>query len=274
MPFFPTRPPRAVGAAAAVASIGLLAACSAIRGDGRGSPPARRPAPAFLVRFNEPHDEQQWYTSDFELRDHFMRVAWSPDHATLDGDGLTLSIARRPTRHNPYRAGEYQRIGRYGYGRYEVVMRAAKGSGLVSSFFTHTDSYFGDPHDEIDIEFLGHKTRELSVNFFTDGKTDEPVVVPLSFDAAEAFHLYAFEWTPEAIRWFVDGDLVHTARATERPLPDTSGRIIMNIWSGSPAQYDWHGRPDFDSGAAAQYLCASFRPLRGDGDMCSDFDWR
>ena len=40
-----------------------------------------------------------------------------------------------------------------GYGRYEVVMTAAKGNGIISSFFTYTGPYFGDPHDEIDFEF-------------------------------------------------------------------------------------------------------------------------
>ena len=39
----------------------------------------------------------------------------------------------------PYRGGELRTIDTYRYGRYEVRMKSAVGSGVVSSFFTYRD---------------------------------------------------------------------------------------------------------------------------------------
>ena len=39
----------------------------------------------------------------------------------------------------PYRGGELRTINTYRYGRYEVRMKSAQGSGVVSSFFTYRD---------------------------------------------------------------------------------------------------------------------------------------
>jgi len=46
----------------------------------------------------------------------------------------------------------------FGYGYYEVRMKAAKNVGIVSSFFTYTGPSDNNPWDEIDIEFFrkGH----------------------------------------------------------------------------------------------------------------------
>jgi len=151
-------------------------------------------------------------------------------------------------------------------------MRAAPGSGIVSSYFTHTGpSQGGDPHDEIDIEFLGHRTREMHINYFTDGRMAGSVYIPLTYDAAEEYQLYAFEWEPDAIRWYVGDQLVFVADPELHPIPQTPGRLIMNIWTGSENQYAWHGRPTFRSGSTAGYLCASFVEA-GDEDapQCSD----
>ena len=40
---------------------------------------------------------------------------------------------------NPYRGGELRTYESFRYGRYEVRMKSALGSGVVSSFFTYRD---------------------------------------------------------------------------------------------------------------------------------------
>jgi len=149
-------------------------------------------------------------------------------------------------------------------------MQAARGSGVVSSFFTHTDSTFGDPHDEIDIEFLGNNTRRLHPNIFAQGETQGSTYVDLPFDAAEEVHLYAFDWQPNSVKWYVDDELVQTITSSDRPIPQTPGRVIMNIWTGSPAQYDWHGKPTFKAPTQATYYCVSFRAAGDNRPQCSD----
>ncbi len=227
--------------------------------------------PSFLRLFKEGHDEAQWYRADFAYLGPVQRAGWEADHIGFDETGMTLKITDEPKGELPFTGAEYQKRGRFHYGRYEVVMRAAPGSGLVSSFFTHTGPSLGDPHDEIDIEFIGNRTRELHINLFTDGKPYGSVWVPLPYDAAEKFQLYAFEWAPDRVTWFIGDQEVYTIRADENPIPSTPSRVIMNLWTGSRNQYGWHGRPTFESGANAGYICASFR-ASGDQDasQCSD----
>ncbi len=45
------------------------------------------------------------------------------------------------------------------------------------------------------------------------------------------FHVYAFEWTPAAINWYVDGMMVRTKKPTAAvPIPEQSVKIFMNLW--------------------------------------------
>ena len=230
------------------------------RGDGR----------SFHLPFSAGFDDAQWYVSDFFFRSNFLRAAWVARNVHYDQSALALELNRHRVAYQPYSGAEVQKRGFYGFGRYEVVMQAAPGSGAVSSFFTHTDATFGDPHDEIDIEFLGSNTRQLHANFFTNGNTYGSIYIDLPFDAAEEVHLYAFDWQPDSIKWYVDGTRVHTVTSAELPIPQAPGRIIMNIWSGSPDQYAWHGEPEFEDGTRAVYYCVSFRALGDTSGQCSD----
>src|SRR6056297_2922029 len=85
---------------------------------------------------------------------------------------------------------EVQRSRRTHFGHYEVVMRAARGHGVISSFFTYTGPYFGDPHEEIDFEFLGRDPTKVWLNRFYDGEKLPGQWIELGFDASEAPHLY------------------------------------------------------------------------------------
>ncbi len=226
---------------------------------------------SFVNWFEDMHDDEGWYRSDFDNVGHFMQVGWATDHIGFDAEGMSLRLSDQASPTNAYTSGEYQRRGRYGFGRYEVVMRAPVGSGLVTSFFTHTGPYFGDPHDEIDFEVLGKDTRRIYLNWFTNGQEGAALWHELGFDATKDFHLYAFEWTPETIRWYVDNELVYERPEETTPVPQTPGRIIANLWTGTQQQYKWHGAPTFSAPVRADYKCMSFR--RSDDlqtPQCSD----
>ncbi|MEO0466079.1 MAG: family 16 glycosylhydrolase [Pseudomonadota bacterium] len=227
--------------------------------------------PSFVKHFSEGHD-RRWYKADFAYSGPVQRAGWEADHITFDGDDVELKITREYKDVLPFTGAEYQRRGEYHYGRYEVVMKAARGSGLVSSFFTHTGpSQNGDPHDEIDIEFLGHRTSELHINHFADGDMAGSTYVQLPYDAADVFQLYAFDWLPDEIIWYVAEEEVFRVTSQEHPLPVTPSRLIMNLWTGSQNQYAWHGRPTFKTGATAEYICVSYTVLGDQGaEQCSD----
>jgi endo-1,3-1,4-beta-glycanase ExoK len=198
----------------------------------------------FIERF-ESLDESRWMAADGWSNGDWMANDFLRRQVATGPDGLTITLAESEGREKPYVSGEIRTIGkRFHYGYCEIDMRAPRGSGLVSGFFTYTGSFFGDPHDEIDIEILGRSTREVTFTTFTDGERNS-TVVPLGFDAAEDFHLYAFEWTKDYVRWFVDGELKHEVRAEDVPLPQTPQIYYLDLWN-SETLTDWVGRIDRD----------------------------
>lgn len=224
---------------------------------------------SFLHHFNSPHDPSRWSQTNLNYPSD-MHPAWLARHIHFEPDRLELELSRRRVGNKRIAGAEYQRRGFYHFGRYEVVMRAAPGSGTVSAMFTHTHEQFGDPHDEIDIEFLGKDLRMVTFNYFTDGKQHGVIRVPLPYDASQETNLYAFDWEPDRIRWYVNDTLVHTSTAEDHPIPQSASRLILQLWSGSPDQYDWHGPPTFQNGTRAAYYCLSFQNAGDTSPQCSD----
>ena len=225
-------------------------------------------APGFISLMGSHYDPTNWHRSTHAASTDFLATDWSEDKASYDADGLSLKLERSPDRPEHFLGGEIQTAGRYGYGRYEVLMRPAKANGTVSSFFTYTGPYHGDPHDEVDIEFLGADTTKIYLNYFRNGRVGEHQTIDLPFDAGDGLHLYAFEWHRDGITWFVDGVPIHQTSEADPLIPRTPGLIIVNLWSGKPKLYAWHGEPDF-SETQADYACISFQPLGSTSRSCS-----
>ena len=114
-----------------------------------------------------------------------------------------------------YFAGEARSYQYFGYGDYSVKMKPAKKAGTASTFFTCTGPYDENeegepnPHDEIDIEFLGSDTTKVQFNYFVNGVGEHEYKYDLGFDASEEYHEYGYRWTSEYIEWFVDGEPVY-----------------------------------------------------------------
>ncbi len=229
----------------------------------------REPSGSFLHQFGPKHDAAHWYKSDF-MYPNSAHPAWKAELIHFENNRIDLEVRREKTGYKTIAGAEYQRRGFFHCGRYEVVMKPARGSGTVSAMFTHTHGQFGDPHDEIDIEFLGNRPRQLHLNYFTDGKAAGSIYVPLGFDATKEVHLYAFEWEPDEISWYVDDKFVHTAPADFHAIPQAPGRLIVHLWSGGREQHDWHGRPTFRDGTRASVYCLSFRAQGDSAAQCSD----
>lgn len=255
---------------APIALLALTAACSSSDRWG-GNPPktlGAEPGGPFIVQFADGFDPETQYISDFGIHESWMDAYFDPANVRYEDGGVSLVIEKRAQHGEPYTGGEFQQLGFYGYGRYETVMRGAPGVGVVAAFFTHTHSQFnGDPHDEIDFEYMGQNTRQLHLNHFKDGKAAGSTYIDLPFDYTEGEHLYAFEWEPDTIRWYVDGELVYE---TFDMIPDHSGRVIISILAVGEASYGWAGKPTFDTPRAAFYRCISHVPLGQSGAQCSD----
>lgn len=138
----------------------------------------------------------------------------------------------------PYRGAEYRTIGTMTYGRFEVRMRSAGVSGMLSSFFTYYDP--ASPWNEIDIENMGRYTNEVQYNTIVPTQADNHVQrQPVLFNPHAGFHTYAIEWTPAYVAWHIDGDEVYRQTGTHIGLLTKPQKLMMNIWQ--PASVDWAG---------------------------------
>jgi beta-glucanase (GH16 family) len=221
--------------------------------------------PGFLLDFTKRQDSSAHYLADYEMDEEWIRIAYRSSNIDFGKDGMKLSLAKLPRGKLPFSGAEFQRNGTYGYGRYEAVLTAAEGYGAISSFFTYTGSHFGDAHDEIDFEFVAKSPRQVHLNHFQNGD-EHPIDIPLWFNTAQAPHLYAFEWSPNAIRWYVDGVKIHEATSE---IPTTSGRVMANLWAGTGSATSWTGDPRFTY-TSASYRCISHVPMGKSGAQCSD----
>ena len=100
-----------------------------------------------------------------------FNVTWRKENCTFENGRMQLIIDKdKKDGSVPYSGAEYRSKDFYGYGRYEVRMKAIKNDGVVSSFFTYTGPSDNNPWDEIDIEILGKDTTKVQFNYFTDSK--------------------------------------------------------------------------------------------------------
>jgi beta-glucanase (GH16 family) len=161
----------------------------------------------------------------------------SLDHAAR----LVLTKANSTVRE--YKAASICTRRAFLYGRFAAEIRPARGSGLISGFFLHRNS----PRQEIDIEFLGRDTSKMLINVFYNpgshgacldfGYRGTPVLIDLEFDASSDFHRYELNWTPDAIRWLVDGVIVHERDDWEyTPIPQLPMQLFVNLWPSRSSQ--------------------------------------
>lgn len=216
---------------------------------------------------------EDWYVAAYKIKKQSFRTLWSRKALHRDPeDGalvLTLSPAL-PSTGKLHQSGEVQRRKPTSYGRYEVVMTAARGEGIISSFFTYTGPHFNNPHDEIDFEFLGRDTTKVWLNRFVDGQKLPGQWLDLGFDAADAPHLYTFDWQPDSLTWYVDGQEFLRVTSDEVAIPTTPQKIYFNVWGGGKGQANWSGTAPENARTTARYYCVSYRPPGDDGPQCSD----
>ena len=188
-----------------------------------------------------------------------FNVTWRRTSCTYEDGKLQLTIDKDPKGDSiPYSGAELRSKDFYGYGRYEVSMKAIKNDGVVSSFFTYTGPSDNNPWDEIDVEILGKDTTQVQFNYFTDGKGNHEKMVELGFDASEDIHTYAFEWREDSIDWYVDGEKVHTATVN---IPVTRSKIMMNAWCGTGVDQWLKAFDDSKLPITAEYQWISYTPF-------------
>ena len=189
---------------------------------------------------------------------------------------LSFSFAQRP-----YRGAEYRTIETHLYGRFEIRMKSAYGSGTVSSFFTINDYWSEgvsgtENWQEIDFEALGQYTNQFQTNVITAYETSHEQLHTLQYNPHVSFQTYAFEWTPDYIDFFINDQLIRRDANNYVASFNAGQKIMMNIWQ--PIWEDWVG--EFDPSILPIYAFydwvsySSFTPGSGNTGTDNNFTFQ
>ncbi|KAJ6010711.1 hypothetical protein N7451_002123 [Penicillium sp. IBT 35674x] len=146
------------------------------------------------------------------------------------------------------------------FGRVEYTIKAAPGTGIVSSAVLQSDDL-----DEIDFEWLGGDNTQVQTNYF--GKGDTSTYNRGAFSANSGnhddFHTYSVDWTSSQIVWAIDGTNIRVltpATADTNQYPQTPMMIKVGVWAGGDSSnpsgtIQWAGgETDYSKGPFTMYM--------------------
>jgi beta-glucanase (GH16 family) len=204
-----------------------------------------------LIRETSKHGELQYYV---------------PDEVSIGNGVLRISSHVRKYGSKEYTSGRLDTDGKFApvYGRFEIRAKLPGGQGIWPAHWlypqnrnwlmekTMEDAVAAGKerlipeerpwYTEIDImEFLGHEPNVLygTIHYcsFDGTRRSSSGTWRGPVDYTKDFHVYALEWEPDSIRWFIDGNLIH---ATTNGIPHKPHYIILNTAIGG----SWPGNPD------------------------------
>lgn len=146
------------------------------------------------------------------------------------------------------------------YGKFEIRAKMPEGQGMWPAIWMmpEDEPFYGTwpVGGEIDImEMLGHEPDRVHANIHygqPKGESSKTFYLPEGKSFADDFYTYTLEWEPGEIRWYIDGELYHTANDWHSrhpsnaddfayPAPfDQDFFLILNISVGG----GWPGNPD------------------------------
>lgn len=189
---------------------------------------------------------------------------FSPEDLLVQDGTLRLRLQAREVGAKPYTSGGLGTHGKFNqtYGRWEVRARAPVGKGLAPYVALWPDGEGASWPPEVDLFECPAEPRTEAVFTNRFGSADAPEQVNLSaaVDCAGDFHTYTVEWTPDALRWFVDG--AEQGAITEN-VPTTPMAVAMGLTAAGCADVVT-GCPDDTTALPAFFEVDAVRVWRQD----------
>lgn len=254
-------------------SVFLLAFACGVGACAHGAPGSSAASPR-LVWSDEfdvagPPDPARWSYEEGFVRNHEAQLyTRSPDNVRVEDGHLVIEARRDPAAERGYTSGSVRTKGKgeWLYGRIEVRARLPIARGLWPAIWTlgatHGDERWPDC-GEIDLmENVGFEPKLLHFSVHTAAynhvmKTHKTTTARYD-DLATAWHVYAVDWTPERIDFFVDERKVFafanegTGRAAW-PF-DRAQFLLLNLAVGG----DWGGQHGIDDASLPRALLVDY----------------
>lgn len=140
-----------------------------------------------------------------------------------------------------YKGAELRTKDTFLYGRFEICYKSVKGTGVLANFFTYHDFTTSTADwNEVDLEILGRYTDDVQFTTITPYQQIQNSHSYVPFNPADDYHVYSFEWTPDYIAWFVDGEERYKQTGDHVSTLTHPQKIMMNIWAPDGAE-SWTG---------------------------------
>ncbi|MBN2190729.1 MAG: family 16 glycosylhydrolase [Candidatus Aureabacteria bacterium] len=185
-------------------------------------------------------DPAKWRVSDTAPVKNKELEYYTPEDVYLENGCLILRSQKRDMGGREYTSGHVDTKGRFltTYGRIETRAKMPGGQGIWPAHWMLPIRGIWPP--EIDImELLGHAPDRVYMTVHW-GHWPNNQHAGKSFkgpDFTKDFHVFAVEWEPEEIRWYVDDVLRYTAT---KNIPKEPFYIILNTAVGG----EWPGNPN------------------------------
>lgn len=143
---------------------------------------------------------------------------------TYDSDGVTFTITKQGD------APQLNSLFYIMFGKVEITMKCATGTGIVSSVVLESDDL-----DEIDMEFLGVRPEEMQAMYFGQGESpDDALLIVSTPDNQADFVTYTVDWSANRIIWSVAGSQVRVLEFNDANgyYPQTPMRLKFGAWAG------------------------------------------
>jgi beta-glucanase (GH16 family) len=209
--------------------IGLVCAAALVLGAGRCEAPAQTPG---TVTFEDDFDGAAGTSPDasrwvFDVggggfgNEQLEHNTDRPENAAVDGDGHLITARRENFGGNNFTSARMTTAGTFAqtHGRFEARLKVPEGQGLWPAFWL-----LGDNIEEVswpacgEIDILELRGQQPDVvigsvhgpGYSGGGAISATFTLPAGQSFADDFHVFAVEWEPERIRYFVDDNLYQT----------------------------------------------------------------
>jgi endo-1,3-1,4-beta-glycanase ExoK len=195
-------------------------------------------------------DSSRWVVANGWVNSPDQGCVWSATNVKLVGQTMSLVLNNRRVFGKNFSCAEIQSRQLYGHGTYEIRVQPAAGSGIISSFFSYAGPQHGAEKSQerwISFDFVGKDLKTLLLGYNIGGRSHRHTV-KLAFDPSEGMNDYAMQWTPQAVRWLVNGQLVHTLDVGPAEWRSAApAKIFVNLRNGTgDDQAAWLGPFEYE----------------------------
>jgi len=196
-------------------------------------------------------DTQKWEVLTRKKNYNGESQYYLPEQAAVVDGLLRITTTNEPYDGKAYRSARLESWFEQAYGRFEVRAKIPTTQGIWPAIWLLPRSKPWPHGGEIDMmEHAGSRPHEVqSAYHFADaegqhdhvykvytatGPDGEPVCFP------DDFHVYAVEWSPAQIVFYVDGEAFYRIGADEVPISSTPMSVVLNTAVGG----FFDGEPD------------------------------